>query len=86
MQKSAARPIITPKMPKHLHQHTMAQYVSTRAQLSYHTIADPDYSNITEAQGRELKINSLRMIEVLKEEISKPLKKLRKMQTNNCGK
>lgn len=38
---------------------------------SYPTRAGPEYSSIAETQGKNLKTNYLKMIEVLKEEMNK---------------
>lgn len=39
-------------------------------ELSYHTTASPEYSNITETQENDLKTNFMKMIEVLKEKMN----------------
>ena len=47
---------------------------------SYRTAASPDYSNTTKAKENELKINFMKIIEVLKEEINKSLKENQRKQ------
>lgn len=40
------------------------------------TTASPEYSSIAEAQEKDLKINYIKMIEFIKEEINKSLKEI----------
>lgn len=43
---------------------------------SYLTIVDPEYSTITEAEGKDLKITFMNMIQILKEETNTFLDKI----------
>lgn len=53
---------------------------------SYPTAAGPEYSNISEAEEKDLKTTCMKVIEVLKEEINEYLKKSMKTQTNSVRK
>jgi len=55
-------------------------------ELSHPTTAGPKYSNIAEAQEKDLKTNCIEMIEVLSEEMNKSFTKSRKAQQINWRK
>ena len=52
-------------------------------ELSYHTTASPEYSNITETQENDLKTDIIKIIEVLREKRNTPLKEIQETQTEN---
>ena len=52
---------------------------------SYPTTEGPEYSNITEAQGKDLKTKYMKMIEVFNVEMNKFTKEIQK-STNNWRK
>lgn len=49
-------------------------------ELSHLTTASPEYSNTAEEQTKDFKSNSMKIIEVLKEEVNKSLVKFIKIQ------
>ena len=50
-------------------------------EATYPTTVNPEYSSTAEAQENDLKTNFMKIIEVLKQEINKSLKKSRETQT-----
>lgn len=49
-------------------------------ELSHLTTASPEYSNTAEEQTKDFKSNSMKIIEVLKEEVNKSLVKFIKIK------
>lgn len=49
-------------------------------ELSHLTTASPEYSNTAEEHAKDFKSNSMKIIEVLKEEVNKSLVKFIKIQ------
>ena len=54
-------------------------------ELSHPTNAGPEYSNIGEAQEKDLKANSMRMVEIFKVEMNRLLREIQE-NTNNWRK
>ena len=61
----------------HKNEHNNSQDKMPPLEPSYPTPVGPKYSNIGEAQEKYLKVNYVKMIEVLKEKINKSLKESR---------
>lgn len=70
-------------MPAHQQKHTINNIQDKMSLLepSYFTKADPEYSQIGEAQEKSLKTNYTKMIGVLKRKRTHHLKKSRKTET-----
>jgi hypothetical protein len=74
-------------MPKHQHKNTITSRATCLHQSSDILLQQNiiEYSNIAEAQEKDLKMNYKQMTEVLKEEMNKSLKEIQET-TNNWRK